>query len=256
MRHYLSRISASPRPWQMLYLLLGALIAVGLWISVASSATEHHRKPYFHITTLHGGVENTCSESHYASLNETNMRNRVANALGGNGSLDWNGVGGGIDIRLEGTYCAGLSSSTRYTMDLEYHGYLTGSQALKDLCRDRYGNPSDGTTSCAVAYARTYRANGGYLHAGYYRMYLQSDWLGTDTVYDNAEWRHVINHESGHAFGLDDPNGTTYQERCAGQNDSVMHSTFEYGCDKDLEWPWQPDRDSVNIIIQNQDGIQ
>jgi hypothetical protein len=243
MRYFYSRVSARLGSWQLLYLTLGVLIAVGLWFSAVSSATAHHRKPYFHLASLHGDVENTCSESHYSSLNETNMRNRVANALGGNGIYDWNGVGGGIDIRLEGTYCSGLSSSDRYNMELEYHGWITGSQGLADAC----GN--DGTTSCAVAGARTYFPGGGYLHAGYYRMHLQSNWLGTDTVYNNDKWRHVINHESGHAFGLADPGV------CEGFNDSVMHSKFVYGCAEDSPWPWQSDRDSVNIIIQKQDNI-
>ena len=291
MCHYSSSISALPRSWRLLYLTLGALIAAGLWYSASSSATAHHPKTagpgdtnQLHIYSQHTTATDEwyCTDSHYAGtgstdLSEANMEDRIYEALergDANGFRDWD-FGTGYKISLIRTIdepCDSIPLSNKLKYRLEYHGWRTGTDPLKRACGSP-GQPASGRTSCAVAYdildpSGSCRA-GAILdsncdkfaddvtpnqHANYYVMNLQSAWLGDNSVDsdDRGRWLHVVQHETGHAFGLVDPPRVSSADSpsCRG-NDSVMEQQYFYGCRYNKWWPTT--RDTSEVIAINAD---
>lgn len=227
-----------PRLWQLLYLTLGAVTVAGMYLSANAPADASHRRPYVHIWTLHSttATEDTCTESHLLDFSETSMRNRVSEALTGNGTGDWGALGGGrINFEIDTTVCVNQSPTEDAATEFEYHAWLDGSDGLKREC-----NNSTGTYSCAVPYDYIYDSSGQAIHSKYYWFNLQSSWIASSLSY---KWHHIVNHETGHGLGLADPTDSSCPQ-------SVMHSSF-YGCSTDYAWPQQNDRDSVVYVMDN-----
>lgn len=219
-----------------LYLALAALVALGLWFSASRPAGAHHPKSNggtFHIESMDSvsNYENACTQSHISNFAQSTMRGRVVTALTGNGTGDWDGTGSNaIDFRVDDTYCQNQTAAEDAATELEYHGYPNGT-----ICGGGNG------VSCAVAYD-TYYTPGGPGHARYYWAYLNSvDIAGSS----EQNWHHIVNHETGHMFGLADPSYGS----CLG-DDSVMHSQF-YGCAYTRYWPTSQDRSSVTALINS-----
>lgn len=287
MYYLTSKIRAVLRPWQLLYLTLGALIAIGLWFSIDRTATAHHPKgdgARHHVYSQHRSdvTEWWCSDSHYTNgvnhdLSETNMHNRVHNALTANGYGDWD-MNARIDIAYNTTTPCDqiLTVSTRALMRLEYHGRESGQAELADVCGrsdvscavgydliDSNGNGSV-DSGCRVGLPSydncRFDETGSDRHADYYFLNLQSNWLGANTSTSaeaNKKWRHVINHETGHAFGLLDPPQVTNPNSpyCLGNN-SVMEKKFFYNCgdaNNNKAWPTQYDLNEVIAINSDTD---
>jgi hypothetical protein len=74
-----------------------------------------------------------------------------------------------------------------------------------------------------------------------YNVYLKDESLVSD---DEVRYRHLINHETGHVFGLDDP-----REGCEGQAvDSVMHPEYDpYYCQNGPRRPYPTDLDFETV---------
>lgn len=290
------KIGTIPRFWQLLYLALGTLIMAGLWFSASSSATAHHPKPggaSVHLYSQHSSTvdEYYCIDSHYAGndgndLDPDVMRSRVRESLEGNGDRDWDFGNENPDARIyliQGSDppCGQiLDPNIKKKYRLEYHGWRSNSQPLDDACGDTDPNTHI-NYSCAVSYDLTdgnpacrtdtsqriiHRCDpAANYEADYYFLNLQSDWLSDNTpgLYDYKRWRHVINHETGHAFGLKDPlrdsddgSGTLHdgQNRieCRG-NKSIMEKRFFYNCMYNQQHPRPDDLNEV-MDINNDTG--
>lgn len=231
------RMSTLPTLWQLLYIALGASIVAGLVLAAESDARANHPKPnggQYHIWTMDtgNGPEESCAESHISALTDVEVRDRVTAALTGGAGEDWHGTASGkIDIRMNGTRCDALSAAVSDDTELEYHAYVYKGDFITTKCGEY------GTVSCAWAYGKGYNNE---VHARWYHGYLNSIDIASSSV---RAYKHVVSHESGHMFGLWDPQTVT----CPG---SVMHSVH-YECNTDYYYPQAIDRETVSTLANS-----
>lgn len=230
-----------------------ASLLLAMLASAAPAMASHHHYPdgngwVRHLNEMHyasdgngqaGGMdEQYCVQSHDTSV----VSNSAAKAFvretltGLEFSKIWDGTGDWkIDLYATANPCSSYSGDTRASIEIEYHYGHDWSHI--PMCE---GDP--GYFNCVEFSQRTYDANYGhsdYTKAKVYLVYSSGGQL-------NTRGRAFINHETGHVFGLKDPD---YVGHC--HTPSIMHGTaVGYGCTNWTNWyPSQSDFASVKSVM-------
>lgn len=208
--------------------LLGAIIVgLRLWPAPSVSAS-HWTQPLSHIKNVHNldgdaaasSKEEYCVRTTGSSLDWATELSRIRNILiYENPTEDWDGTGNWkIDIWTETSApCDQLSEARRNEVEIEYR--------IMDTV------PVCGGTSCAVAAGPHFDSRSQHQEYYWYNIYLRT------AAYNQSDFnRHwLVNHETGHAFGLSD--GTCPMDT------SIMH--YQNGSCINKQWPTSQDRSSV-----------
>jgi hypothetical protein len=241
----------------MLNLSLGLLVAIGTWAALIDPAAADHPYPsnpprQFHIVTIHSTTqqENACADSHTGDTTVTDAyaRTKIINTLKyDNTAEDWHQITGTdhLFFTISSGACSGLSYTDLEAKELWYHVFTDDNAAAECAVNDVAGS-----NDCAVTRHAVTDCTGG-CHTDYYHYYVVHS---RSTIYDGdgtaTERRHIINHETGHALGLDDPSdpdGDGYYEPCT--DISIMHRTGYCPQNTNYTWPTQADKDSVERNI-------
>lgn len=218
-----------------------ALLAILAWLPLGTIATvkaDHQTGFYLAGMRSPEWRETTCIDTYgTARISHAAARDRIVGTLMfANTGGDWHGFYAD-HIFFDPIYysqCSDLNDFTAPRLsDVELRYYVREPQGL-------YCNPF----SCAVKGGDAWSGPLGRVEWTKYNVYLKAEVLAS---WEGA-YRHLINHETGHVFGLDDP-----PEGCAGSaRDSVMHPSYNpYYCPTgDPRWyPTGLDFESVRRII-------
>lgn len=181
--------------------------------------------------------EDYCAETSATTRSFTNMIANIDRALYIDAPDDqqwdatsWDSVRGGYRVWLlsRQTPCQSIPVAERGPIEIEYW--------LADNNTSRCGS-----VKCNMAMGSTqFTDEKGHLAYQFYYLYLYAPWVNNEEF--PGYYRHQVNHESGHAVGMDDGDGT-----CP---DSVMHSSA-YGCGIDRTWPSAGDKSGLDARATN-----
>lgn len=198
-----------------------------------------------------------CAESHrpdVTGLSSTYLRDKIrATVKYENPDYDWHTPNNNflVYINISDYACNVLADRGELeNIRVRYHLYPDQSQELYDHCK-----VDDGTWVCTEWSGPWYNYGQGHTEANVARIYVdkrtmdEDDGNGQNSTTGIATRRYILSHETGHAFGLSDPN---FYGDCRGSSggtstNSVMHSR-DYGCDTSYQFPRYSDRQSVNHI--------
>ena len=230
-----------------------ALVAVK--VSIKDADAEHSYLPHRHINSilLDSDEERSCVRVLDDSIGLASAQAYVRAVLDISSPDGWDGTKF-VDVRgyMRPQPCPDLPVEEPAFFTLRLH-YLIRNDWDEDPC----GDQSDGCQVMRYAYDDP--------ESGHYQQ-GQFEWrvglMHMDTPALKGEPAHIINHESGHAFGLRDggpgapgpsphlPPTPIHGGLCTG---SVMHS---YGCgpDEDLAFPTLADRVGVEDLVPSASG--
>lgn len=221
--------------------LLLLTIVGGLLVGVAGvPGTKANHESGFYLASIRSiaQTEQYCVEDSNTTLGFSTALDRVRDTLiVDRTDVNWDlKQGGYTDFRTTWSYsCYDLNSSTtptRNEIEIEYY------------VEDTTTEPGCGGTSCAKRDGPYWSGPHGRTEYTWYYVWLRGNLIkngGFDT-------HHVVNHETGHVFGLADggPTSGSWDTSCPS---SIMHTSY-YGCSVTLEWPsLSTDHPSVNDII-------
>jgi hypothetical protein len=235
-----------PQRWQRRSGVLGAaLLALAALVSVsapAASANHPHsgtwqpHLSHMHDWTPYEGVydEHFCVEVISGSTH-ANALASVKRALFSTGTPSWDlaaktdgTTNARIDIYAKPNPCSSYSQSVRNGIDFEFHVRI--SNASIPQC-------GGDDISCVVHDRWVQSRSGTHWHADWAYVYMDRDHLDSNQL---------INHETGHVFGLMD-GGPNLGTGCSPP--SIMHLPY-YGCPtNNFSKPTNYDIDSVRTII-------
>lgn len=232
-----------------------AILLLALTVAAPQAHANHWHVPdangyVLHLNTMHfasvdpptggpgGRDEQYCVESHDTSrMSHTTARAFVRQTLV---QLDWDKIWDGtgnwkIDLWYTQNPCSSYSSATRATIEIEYH--YGHNWNFIPTCGGTWGY-----YNCVEFGAPVW--NSTYGHWDYAKGYVYLVFSSGGRL-DNVG-RAFINHETGHIWGLRDPNSGTH---CPAP--SIMHGTaVGYPCTNWTLWyPSQPDFTSVKTVM-------
>lgn len=178
---------------------------------------------------VHGANdEDYCADSQTASMSADTAGVRVRDSLVV-GSPHWDGTGNWrMDLWKAPSRCTAYSD--RNWIEFEYRV----ADNWSGTCGGGYAQ-----YSCVAHYTPIYTSQYNHYHYTWDNSFL----VVTHMDGDYTEYREVINHESGHLYGLLDGGGD-----CPG---SLMHNRW-YGCSN---WPnWYPSTGDFNSVVAIMDG--
>jgi hypothetical protein len=212
------------RQWSLLgaaVLIVGALTTVNSPAAVGSHA--HAGSDQAHLADMHDWTPNEgVNDEHFcveifSGSTHANALASVNRALWSTGTPRWDlatasdgTTNARIDIYHKPNSCSSYSSSVRAGIDIEYH--VRANNSVIPQC-------GADNISCVVFDRRTLSGSGTHYHYDWSYVYLDADHLGSNQL---------INHETGHVFGLMDggPSSGTWDTSCTA---SIMHLPY-YGC--------------------------
>lgn len=174
--------------------------------------------------------EDYCVDSQTGSMSADTAGVRVRDTLVV-GSPHWDGTGNWrMDLWKAPSRCTAYTD--RNWIELEYRV----ADNWSGTCGGGYAQ-----YSCVSHYTPIYTSQYNHYHYTWDNSFL----VVTHMDGDYTEYRELINHESGHLFGLLDGNGSS---DCPG---SLMHNRW-YGCSN---WPnWYPSTGDFNSVVAIMDG--
>lgn len=218
-----------------------------------SSANHPKGPPHDHVGSINSyeaedfcvWIEEDSQGNPLSSMDFGTAYGRVSSALMvDNPGGDWNrlnGSLGGDKLAFSATGPTPCDENLNRTrIELEY------------WVRDDTSSTPCGGYSCAFPFGHQYDdpVSGHVEWSGYAVRFKTSHINQADPGPGQSKpWWHVINHETGHMLGLDDP------PPCRGEGiseDSVMHPNFFYGCAENKQWPTLYDWNSVLGLIGGQ----
>jgi len=180
-----------------------------------------------HIQSIHSilGKEKWCTDVHSSTYSLANALTVINAAYTGGGSGDWHGVyNGAIDL-----------SDALFGQCFDTPGWQSAYRLIDQVVTNSQAYCVTATSCQYMLYG--YGCNPSCHYQSSHQILRQSNM----EVYPLQI--HTVNHETGHAFGFDDPHGTG----CPAGG-SVMHSVY-YGCSTDYSFPTQLDRDTLTVVI-------
>ncbi|HEY0639156.1 MAG TPA: hypothetical protein VGD67_16010 [Pseudonocardiaceae bacterium] len=203
----------------------GIVAAATLVIAGQPASAHHAHRDYYqpHLSHMHEWTayegekdEHFCVQiisgaSHSTALSSINR------ALFSTGTPRWDlatlsdgTTNARIDIYHKPNSCSSYPQAERNTIDIEYH--VRASNASVPAC-------GGDNISCVVFDLPRLSLSGTHYHYDWSYVYLDADHLGSNQL---------INHETGHVFGLMDggPRSGTWDTSCSA---SIMHLPY-YGC--------------------------
>jgi hypothetical protein len=251
--HRVRRTNSNYRPPRWIPLGWASAFLLALLVAAPPAEAAHRHVPdengYVpHLNEMHwasagdngpgGNDEQYCVQSHDTSVvGHTTARNFVRETLVG---LDfdkiWDGTGNWkIDLWYTQNPCSSYSGSTRESIEIEYH--YGHNWNFIPTCGGTYGY-----YNCVEFAQPTYNSTYGHYDYTKGKVYLVFSSGGQL----NTRGRAFINHETGHIWGLKDPN---YSGHCP--TPSIMHGTaVGYGCTNWTAWyPSQYDFASVKTVM-------
>jgi len=195
-------------------------------LAIAGAATAWASHPHrgidqLHISTIHDNSvsstgpghddEEYCIQSHTSTVSSSAFARFVEKVLTGYPGHMWDGAANHrVDLWRTANFCDAYDAARRRYIEIEY------------LVQDRWPNvPLCGDTqfSCTTLEDPRWDPTGGHTH--YRKSVIHFQARHVSALDDRA--RSFVNHETGHALGLRDPE---FPGDCA---DSVMHNQF-YNC--------------------------
>lgn len=239
------------RPLHMGAVGLFAVLAVLPWLLPPSVDAAHPRSPNIHLSQMHlsssghGAYdEDYCVDDITAGgqIGDAAALDRVRDALILSSPYKWDLIGSGrIDLY-----------TTVYSCSYYYPGDCTAQVSGVEInyCIKEDWNQACGTGSSCVAH---YAWDGNHYGYAVVRMVL------SHVTTANDEHRRNINHETGHVFGLCDPENQYWVDCDPEQANtawaglfctslSVMHQYTTYGCSSSLR-VLTPQLDDVNNVV-------
>jgi hypothetical protein len=191
----------------------------------STSLAHHPYAPGRHLISQHGSITDVwCADVKSSSVTLSSARTKINNVLtNSNGWRDGNEYNlTFMNAAYAEDNCSDISSSELEKVDIRYY-IMTNT------------NTACGGYSCLQ------------VRGGQTLTHTESDGTATDyqyakivikeSTFNGTAYDYIINHETGHAIGLIDGNGT-----CPG---SIMHSA-DYGCSNGYpDWPTSNDKTSV-----------
>ena len=207
--------------------LLLALVTLGGSDSVSA---VNLKGPANHIVSIHYADEETwCTDVHFSTYSLASALTVIDAAYTGNPPADWHGVASGkVDL-----------SDALFGQCFDDPSWQSNYRLINQVVSNFWSDVYCGGTSCQYT-LYNYSCPGGICHYGNSHQMLRQSIMESYPIQI-----HVVNHETGHAFGFDDP---PYSEDCA--ITSVMHSAY-YGC-VDYYFPTQNDRDVLTYFVQDE----
>lgn len=224
--HALLRVRFSRWPAFCMLVGLSALWGVGLPTHVVEAT--HPTWDWRHLGSVHSSQldEDYCLETSSTSRDFSTMATNIRRALWLDAPDDQQWDATGWDevywewrvwfVPQDWASCQNMSYEQRAPIEIEY------------WLRDWGGNSAAPDTM--------YVDEKGHDAARFYYISLYAPWVAGEQY--PTYHRHQVNHETGHAVGMDDGDGT-----CP---DSVMHSSA-YGCGYDRDWPSPGDKSGLEI---------
>ena len=226
----------------VLRVLIG--LAVGLLVRafMAAESFASHRYPvvsgfHNHLKSMTGfDTENYCVDVGSSSMQHADALSRVAGALRlDNPSNDWNGLKGGrVAFGQRDNQCSQPPGS----VGIELRYYVQNSTVCTYQGQPRPQN------SCAIADGDVWNNVTGHTEFELFLILLH-----TPDLQDNSFYYHLVNHETGHALGLQD--GGTIETADPGPipcQDSIMHNVY-HGCSVNYDYPTFFDKVAVSEMI-------
>lgn len=199
--------------------------------------------------------ENACADNYTTqtpSIDDTYVRNKVINALKYyDTAKDWHGATGTrhLYFTMSSYPCRTLSSSDLAAKELRYRAY--NDSAADDQCYQLIGYY---VQNCAVGTQPLVKNCTGpnACHMDHNQFNIVTS---HEVIYDDdgtsARRIRMINHETGHALGLDDPRDVyddgNGNEPCT--DNSIMH--LPYYCNGATSLRTWPTVDDVNSVNEN-----
>lgn len=216
-----------------------AVVAAIRLTPVANASHSHTGWDQRHISTIHTASSGTtpgsqdeeyCVVSFTSSLSASTFAPFLQETLTGlDFSIIWDGTGDWkIDLWRKAKWCNQYTTAERDTIEIEYR------------IADSWSECGAGF-SCVVSVAPVQDSSGQHQHYRWMNSLLKTSHVsGLDT-----RARAFINHESGHLFGLRDPE---YNGDCM---HSVMHNFLysQLGCTDPVWYPTSSDFTSVKSIM-------
>lgn len=212
-------------------------------VATSPAAASHLTWDVRHLGTMHSAYidEDLCVESSNTTQSWSTAQTNISNALWiDNPSADQKWDAKGWDPNANGGHykvwfwahwenpCQLINPTFRSIITIEYW-----------LHDDNTSTCGARTASCAIG-SQLFADDLGHNSYRYYYIHLYAPY--TTGAQLPGYYHHQVNHESGHALGFADGDGT-----CP---DSVMHSTA-YGCGTDRYYPSAGDTTNENTRILN-----
>ena len=225
--------------------ILLTAIAVGLTITVSNviampAEAIHPTWDVRHLGSVHTPLvdEDYCAETTRTTRSFSAMISNINHALY-------------IDPPSDQTWDATSFDSVRGGWRVWLYGHLSAPcqnlpLAERGPIKIEYWLADDNTYACGIVKCNkamgstVYIDEMGHNAFQFYYLYLYAPWVNNEEF--PGYYRHQVNHETGHALGMADGDGT-----CP---DSVMHERF-YGCPTDRDYPSAGDKAGLaNRAIQ------
>lgn len=207
----------------------GILVVLAVMGGPDTATASHLKVAGAHIGSIHDSsvAENWCADTNYSTMSLADARTVISASYTGGGSQDWNGLASNkVDLSQYTT--AQCFANSNWQSD-----YKLINQVVSDYWAGVYCSGY----SCQYALYNWSCAGGGCHWGNSHQMLKQS------TMQSFPIQIHVVNHETGHAFGFDDPPPSYCSPT------SVMHSAV-YGC-TDYYWPTSTDRNVLTYFVQD-----
>lgn len=211
-----------------------------------------------HIWSIHwSNDEIFCAEDFNTGLGDDWVQSKILSTLKyDNTNVDWHipeserFPGGNflVYLLMRQNICSQVSRTNGDydATPLRYFVYPDDTQKLSDECSVFKSSVRNCEKSRGLNYARNY-GHYDYHHGDIYFQkrvldQVQQSYENTDPIVFR---RWIVSHETGHAFGLRDPSLAQCNED---SDNSVMHSPDYCTGNTYKQYPWLPDRRSVNNL--------
>ncbi|MEU6078385.1 hypothetical protein [Micromonospora sp. NPDC047074] len=237
----LDRPPRRQRPLMWAAILFTSLVAATLQAGPASAHGSHSGWEQRHLadmhtwTAYHGIEDEEFCVNIIGGATHSYALSRIKSALFNTGTPSWHLMtksDGSTDVRIDIRPMDNACSSygeRRSQIDYEY--WVRPNNSVVPAC-------GSDNVSCVTFDVQTRAASGSHVHYEWGYVHMDADHLGSDTL---------INHETGHIFGLMDggPN-VSYHGGCPS---SLMHLAY-YGCSGNagLTKPTDNDISSVRTV--------
>jgi hypothetical protein len=219
-----------------------SVLVAGARLSAGQVEATHLTWDQRHLGSMHTAYvdEDFCTESSNTDRSWVTAQQNISNALWveqSDPNQEWDAKGWDSAAQRYRVWfwahwnnpCQLLPAEERDPITIEYW-----------LWNNNSGNC--GSVKCSIAIgASPYIDQMGHEAKRFYYIHLYAPYTVGEEI--TGYYRHQVNHETGHAMGLDDGGGSP----CP---DSVMHTTF-YGCSQDRSYPSSGDTSSETTRIFN-----